>query len=46
MRVRQRVILNALSKEILSGKGRRDAVLETVPEDGTVRFENAELPTV
>jgi ATP-dependent Clp protease ATP-binding subunit ClpB len=45
-RVLQRVILNELSKEILSGKVSKDAVVEAVLEDGTVRFENVELPTV
>jgi ATP-dependent Clp protease ATP-binding subunit ClpB len=45
-RVIQRVILNELSKEILSGKVSKDAVVEAVLEDGTVHFENVELPTV
>jgi ATP-dependent Clp protease ATP-binding subunit ClpB len=45
-RVIQRVILNELSKEILSGKVSKDAVVEAVLEDGAVRFENVELPTV
>jgi ATP-dependent Clp protease ATP-binding subunit ClpB len=45
-RVLQRVILNELSKEILSGKVSKDAVVEAVLEDGQVRFENVELPTV
>ena len=45
-RVLQRVILNELSKEILSGKVSKDAVVEAVLEDGGVRFENVELPTV
>ena len=45
-RVLQRVILNELSKEILSGKVVKDAVVEAVLEDGAVRFENVELPTV
>ncbi len=45
-RVLQRVILNELSKEILSGKVSKDAVVEAVLEDGAVRFENVELPTV
>jgi ATP-dependent Clp protease ATP-binding subunit ClpB len=45
-RVIQRVILNELSKEILSGKVSKDAVVEAVLEDGEVRFENVELPTV
>ena len=42
----QRVILNELSKEILSGKVSKDAVVEAVLEDGGVRFENVELPIV
>ena len=45
-RVLQRVILNELSKEILSGKVSKDTVVEAVLEDGAVRFENVELPTV
>jgi ATP-dependent Clp protease ATP-binding subunit ClpB len=45
-RVIQRVILNELSKEILSGKVSKDAVVEAVLEDGAVRFENVELPIV
>lgn len=45
-RVIQRVILNELSKEILSGKVSKDAVVEAVLEDGAVHFENVELPTV
>ena len=45
-RVIQRVILNELSKEILSGKVSKDTVVEAVLEDGGVRFENVELPTV
>ncbi|HET9505211.1 MAG TPA: ATP-dependent chaperone ClpB [Hymenobacter sp.] len=45
-RVLQRVILNELSKEILSGKVSKDAVVEAVLEDGAVRFENVELPLV
>ncbi len=45
-RVLQRVILNELSKEILSGKVNKDAVVEAVLEDGQVHFENVELPTV
>jgi len=45
-RVLQRVILNELSKEILSGRVSKDAVVEAVLEDGGVRFENVELPTV
>lgn len=45
-RVLQRVILNELSKEILSGKVSKDAVVEAVLENGEVHFENVELPTV
>jgi len=45
-RVLQRVILSELSKEILSGKVSKDAVVEAVLEDGAVRFENVTLPTV
>ena len=40
------MILNELSKEILSGKVSKDAVVEAVLEDGAVRFENVELPAV
>jgi ATP-dependent Clp protease ATP-binding subunit ClpB len=45
-RVLQRVILNELSKDILSGRVSKDAVVEAVLEDGAVKFENVELPTV
>ena len=45
-RVLQRVILNELSKEILSGKVSKDAVVEAVLEGGAVHFENVTLPTV
>ncbi|MDJ0367445.1 ATP-dependent chaperone ClpB [Hymenobacter sp. H14-R3] len=45
-RVLQRVILNELSKEILSGKVSKDAVVEAVLEDGAVKFENVEIPAV
>ena len=45
-RVLQRVILNELSKDILSGRVSKDAVVEAVLEDGSVKFENVELPTV
>ena len=45
-RVLQRVILNELSKDILAGRVSKDAVVEAVLEDGQVRFENVELPTV
>ena len=42
-RVLQRVILNELSKDILSGRVTKDAVVEAVLEDGVVKFENVEL---
>ena len=45
-RVLQRVIPNELSKDILSGRVSKDAVLEAVLEDGAVRFVNVELPAV
>jgi ATP-dependent Clp protease ATP-binding subunit ClpB len=45
-RVIQRLILNELSKEILSGKVSKDTVVEAVLEDGAVRFENVEMPAV
>ena len=45
-RVLQRVILNELSKDILSGCVSKDAVVEAVLEDGAVKFENVEMPTV
>jgi len=45
-RVLQRVILNELSKDILSGRVSKDAVVEAVLEDGAVKFENVEMPTV
>ncbi|MCC3157982.1 ATP-dependent chaperone ClpB [Hymenobacter sp. 15J16-1T3B] len=45
-RVLQRLILNELSKEILSGKVSKDAVVEAELEDGQIRFVNVELPTV
>jgi ATP-dependent Clp protease ATP-binding subunit ClpB len=41
-RVLQRVILNELSKDILSGCVSKDAVVE----DGAVKFENVEMPAV
>lgn len=40
------MILNELSKGILSGKVSKNAVVEAELEDGAVRFENVELPTV
>ena len=45
-RVLQRVILNELSKDILSGRVSKDAVVEAVLEDGVVKFENVELTAV
>ncbi|WP_223648825.1 ATP-dependent chaperone ClpB [Hymenobacter psoromatis] len=45
-RVLQRVILNELSKEILSGRVSKDTVVEAVLEDGAVKFENVEMPAV
>ena len=42
----QRVILNELSKDILSGRVSKDAVVEAVLEDGAVKFENVEIPAV
>ena len=41
-RVLQRVILNELSKDILSGRVSKDAVVE----DGVVKFENIKMPAV
>jgi ATP-dependent Clp protease ATP-binding subunit ClpB len=45
-RVLQRLVLNELSKEILSGKVSKDAVVEAVLEDGQIHFVNVELPLV
>ncbi|WP_216726817.1 ATP-dependent chaperone ClpB [Hymenobacter siberiensis] len=45
-RVLQRVILNELSKDILSGRVSKDSVVEAVLEDGAVKFENVEMPAV
>ncbi|WP_400194124.1 ATP-dependent chaperone ClpB [Hymenobacter sp. B81] len=45
-RVLQRLILNELSKEILSGKVSKDAVVEAELQDGQIRFVNVEIPTV
>ena len=42
-RVLQREILNKLSKEILSGKVKKDSVVETVMKDGEIGFENVEV---
>ena len=38
--------LNELSKDILSGRVTKDAVVEAVLEDGAVKFENVEMPAV
>ena len=46
MRVLQRVILSELSKDTLSGRVSKDAVVEAVLEDGAVKFENVEMPAV
>ncbi|MDJ0367448.1 hypothetical protein QMK33_20050 [Hymenobacter sp. H14-R3] len=40
------MVLNELSKEILSGKLSKDAVVEAVLEDGAVRFKDVELLVV
>ncbi|GAB2956726.1 ATP-dependent chaperone ClpB [Hymenobacter coalescens] len=45
-RVLQRLILNELSKEILSGKVSKDAVVEAELRDGHIQFVNVEMPTV
>jgi ATP-dependent Clp protease ATP-binding subunit ClpB len=45
-RVLQRLILNELSKDILSGRVSKDAVVEAVLTDGQVKFENVEMPAV
>jgi ATP-dependent Clp protease ATP-binding subunit ClpB len=45
-RVLQRVILNELSKDILSGRVTKDSVVEAVLADGAVKFENVEMPAV
>ncbi|MFC7670314.1 AAA family ATPase [Hymenobacter humi] len=45
-RVLQRVVLNELSKDILSGRVTKDSVVEAVMEDGAVKFENVEMPAV
>ena len=38
--------MNELSKDILSGRVSKDAVVEAVLEDGAVKFENVEMPAV
>ncbi|MBO0357677.1 ATP-dependent chaperone ClpB [Hymenobacter sp. BT186] len=45
-RVLQRLVLNELSKDILSGRVSKDAVVEAVLEDGSIRFLNVEIPAV
>ncbi|RSK32431.1 ATP-dependent chaperone ClpB [Hymenobacter metallilatus] len=45
-RVLQRLVLNELSKDILSGRVSKDAVVEAVLEDGHIRFNNVEIPAV
>ncbi|MBC8081743.1 MAG: AAA family ATPase, partial [Hymenobacter sp.] len=45
-RVLQRLVLNELSKDILSGRVSKDAVVEAVLEDGGIRFNNVEIPAV
>ncbi|AIZ63166.1 Clp protease ClpB [Hymenobacter sp. DG25B] len=46
-RVIQRLVLNELSKDILSGRVSKDAVVEAVLEDGhQIRFNNVEIPAV
>ncbi|MBC6988082.1 ATP-dependent chaperone ClpB [Hymenobacter sp. BT491] len=42
-RVLQRAILNELSKDILSGKVSKDAVVEAVLDNGHIRFENVHV---
>src|SRR5688572_24410306 len=42
-RVLQRQILNELSKEILSGRIRKDAIVEAVLENGQIKFNNIEM---
>ena len=45
-RVIQRLVLNELSKDILSGRVSKDAVVEALLEDGQIRFNNVEMPAV
>ncbi|SHJ15641.1 ATP-dependent Clp protease ATP-binding subunit ClpB [Hymenobacter daecheongensis DSM 21074] len=45
-RVIQRLVLNELSKDILSGRVSKDAVVEAVLENGGIRFNNVEIPAV
>jgi ATP-dependent Clp protease ATP-binding subunit ClpB len=46
-RVIQRLVLNELSKDILSGRVSKDSVVEAVLEDGhQIRFNNVEIPAV
>ena len=39
----QRLVLNELSKDILSGRVSKDAVVEAVLEDGQIRFLNVDV---
>ena len=45
-RVLQRVILNELSKDILSGRVTKDTVVEAVLENGAMKFEDVEMLAV
>ena len=45
-RVIQRLVLNELSKDILSDRVSKDAVVEAVLEDGQILFNNVEMPAV
>ncbi|SDY51487.1 ATP-dependent chaperone ClpB [Hymenobacter psychrophilus] len=45
-RVIQRLVLNELSKDILSDRVSKDAVVEAILEDGQIRFNNVEMPAV
>jgi ATP-dependent Clp protease ATP-binding subunit ClpB len=42
-RVLQRLVLNELSKDILSNRVSKDAVVEAVLEDGHIKFENVDV---
>ena len=42
-RVLQRLVLNELSKDILSGRVSKDAVVEAVLEDEHIRFVNVDV---
>jgi ATP-dependent Clp protease ATP-binding subunit ClpB len=39
----QRLVLNELSKDILSGRVSKDAVVEAVLEDDQIRFVNVDV---